>query len=58
MLQDPRAQTMVARFHDEWLHLYKLEDAVKDFLDCCFHVDPEARWSSRELLEKHIFLNS
>ena len=30
MLNDPRAKTMVARFHREWLHLYRLEGAEKD----------------------------
>jgi chitodextrinase len=30
MLNDPRAHVMVARFHSEWLHLYKLKDATKN----------------------------
>ncbi len=30
MLDDPRAREMVARFHREWLHLYRLEGIEKD----------------------------
>jgi len=30
MLQDPRAQAMVTRFHNEWMHLYKVDKATKD----------------------------
>lgn len=29
MLDDPRAHAMVARFHREWLHLYRLETLTK-----------------------------
>ena len=30
MLKDPRARAMVARFHREWLHLYRLPGLEKD----------------------------
>ena len=30
MLKDPRAKAMVARFHREWLHLYRLPGMEKD----------------------------